>query len=205
MEPLVLDRVRLDQLLEAACAVLAGDWVLLGGAVAALCFSPHRVTEDIDLVPLGGADSRRYELMDFALAQGLPLEAVNSAADFFLRREEGFVADLELLREGALGRIFRPSPTLFLVLKSTRMTESDLADCLAQVASARENRTRSTYNAFWRDCREQTTWTKRAHSKCMPGRGPGASASARTFAIPSENPRLRVVFFGIRALAVKGP
>ena len=140
MEPLVLDRVRLDQLLEAACAVLAGDWVLLGGAVAALCFSPHRVTEDIDLVPLGGADSRRYELMDFALAQGLPLEAVNSAADFFLRREEGFVADLELLREGALGRIFRPSPTLFLVLKSTRMTESDLADCLAQVASARENR-----------------------------------------------------------------
>lgn len=137
MEPLVLDRDRLDRLLETACAVLPGDWVLLGGAVAALCFSPHRVTEDIDLVPLGGADSRRYELMDFALAQGLPLEAVNSAADFFLRREEGFVADLELLREGTLGRIFRPSPTLFLVLKSTRMTESDLADCLAQVASAR--------------------------------------------------------------------
>lgn len=140
MEPLVLDRERLDQLLEAACAVLPGDWVLLGGAVAAICFSPHRVTEDIDLVPLGGADSRRYELMDFALAQGLPLEAVNSAADFFLRREEGFVEDLELLREGASGRIFRPSPTLFLVLKSTRMTESDLADCLAQVASARETR-----------------------------------------------------------------
>ncbi len=140
MEPLVLDRERLDVLLDAACAVLAGDWVLLGGAVAALCFSPQRVTEDIDLVPLGGADTRRYELMDFALAQGLPLEAVNSAADFFLRREEGFVKDLELLREGACGRIFRPSPTLFLLLKSTRMSESDLADCLAQVRSARAHR-----------------------------------------------------------------
>ncbi|HRG98262.1 MAG TPA: hypothetical protein PLR99_18550 [Polyangiaceae bacterium] len=141
MEPLALDRARLGRILEAACEQLEGDWVLLGGAVAALCFSPERVTEDIDLVPLHasgvGSDARRYALMDFALAQGLPLEAVNSAADFFLRREAGFEDDLELLRAGARARVFRPTPTLFVLLKCGRMSESDLSDCLAQLTAAR--------------------------------------------------------------------
>jgi hypothetical protein len=137
MEPVLLDRRRLHRLIEAACEQLDGDWVLLGGAVAALCFSPDRVTEDIDLVALGGPDSRRYELMDFALGQGLPIEAVNSAADFFLRREGNITADLELLHAGSRGRVLRPSPTLFLLLKCGRMSESDLDDCLAQLGQVR--------------------------------------------------------------------
>ncbi len=141
MDPIALDRARLDRILAAACEQLQGDWVLLGGAVAALCFSPDRVTEDIDIVPLDasgvGADARRYELMDFALAQGLPVEAVNSAADFFLRREPSFAEELEVLRVGTRGRILRPTPTLYLVLKCGRMSESDLSDCLAQIGAAR--------------------------------------------------------------------
>ena len=137
MDPLVLDRARLAELLEAACATLSGDWVLLGGALAALTFSAERVTEDIDLVPLGAPDGRRDQLMDFALAQSLPLEAVNSAADFFVRREAAGPEDFEVLREGASARILRPTPTLYIVLKCNRMSEADLADCLAQLAEAR--------------------------------------------------------------------
>lgn len=137
VEPLSLDRARLRALIEAAGEALNGDWVLLGGAVAALCFRADRVTEDIDLVPLGGAAERRYELMDFALSEGLPVEAVNSAADFFLRREPGWQDDLELLHVGSTAKIFRPKATLFLVLKCGRMSEADLADCVAQIAEAR--------------------------------------------------------------------
>jgi hypothetical protein len=109
---------------------LEGDWVLVGGALAALWFSPDRVTEDIDLIALSEHPDRRYALMDFALAQELPLEAVNSAADFFLRRFPRWTEELELLHAGPAARIFRPTPTLFLLLKIGRMSEADLADCL---------------------------------------------------------------------------
>lgn len=54
--------------------------------------------------------------MDFALAQGLPLEAVNSAADFLPRRIPDRTDELELLHEGTHARIFRPTPTLLLLL-----------------------------------------------------------------------------------------
>jgi hypothetical protein len=89
---------------------------------SAVCFSPHRVTEDIDLVPLGGADSRRYELMDFALAQGLPLAAVNSAADVFLRREEGFVEASSFFESLApfRGSLVDQSPCRFRASRSHR-------------------------------------------------------------------------------------
>ena len=79
--------------MEAAGEQLTGDWVLVGGALAALWFAADRVTVDVDLISLPDRPERRYELMDFALAQGLPIEAVNSAADFFLRRIPGWADD----------------------------------------------------------------------------------------------------------------
>lgn len=127
----LLGRDRIARVIEAAGEHLAGDWILIGGALAALWFSPTRVTEDIDLVSLDDASERRWALMDFAIEQGLPVEAVNSAADFFLRRIAGWERDLELLHAGTHARIFRPTPTLFLLLKSARASEADLADCLA--------------------------------------------------------------------------
>jgi hypothetical protein len=132
-----LGRERIQALVGALADELEGDWVLIGGALAALWFASDRVTEDIDLVAVTDAPARRYALMDFALAHGLPLEAVNSAADFFLRRLPGWSDELELLHTGARGRIFRPTPTLFLLLKAGRMSEADLSDCLALVALAR--------------------------------------------------------------------
>jgi hypothetical protein len=134
MKEPVLSMERIQRLVEAAGEQLTGDWVLVGGALAALWFAADRVTVDVDLISLPDRPERRYELMDFALAQGLPLEAVNSAADFFLRRIPGWVDDLELLHAGEHARIFRPTPALFLILKCGRMSEADLGDCLGLLA-----------------------------------------------------------------------
>jgi hypothetical protein len=126
-----LERDRIARLVEAAGERLTGDWILIGGALAALWFSPGRVTEDIDMVSMASDPQHRWQLLDFAIEQGLPVEAVNSAADFFLRRIPGWQDELELLHQGPGARIFRPTPTLFLLLKSPRAGEADLADCLA--------------------------------------------------------------------------
>jgi hypothetical protein len=136
MPPHVLERQRIQQLIEAAGERLTGEWVLVGGALAALWLSPERVTEDVDLVSISDLPERRYQLMDFALDHGLPIEAVNSAADFFLRRIPGWTDDLELLHAGSRARILRPTPTLFLLLKCERLSEADLSDCLALLALA---------------------------------------------------------------------
>ncbi len=133
-----LDRDHIKLLLRRAADTLSGDWILIGGALAAVWFASDRTTEDIDLIPLGEDGGRRHELMGFALSQGLPVEAVNSAADFFLRRIEGFEKELQLWHAGARARIFRPSPTLFLLLKIGRMGEADLADCLGVLAQSRQ-------------------------------------------------------------------
>jgi hypothetical protein len=69
----------------------------------------------------------------FALAKdlGLPVEALNTAADFFVERIPGWKDELETLRRGKRGTVFRPSATLFLLLKLERLSERDLADCVA--------------------------------------------------------------------------
>jgi hypothetical protein len=55
----------------------------------------RRVTEDIDLV--GTRPDSRLRLMELAERLGLPIEAMNSAADFFVRRISD--APLEARRE----------------------------------------------------------------------------------------------------------
>ena len=131
-----LDHDRLDALLTAACERLDGEWLLVGGALVALWLEPGRVTQDIDLIGLRGVAQERYALVDFAVSQGLPAEAVNSAADYFVQKIDGWRGELELFRSGTRGRIFRPSPTLFLLLKLGRLSPRDLADCEALCARA---------------------------------------------------------------------
>lgn len=134
----VLDRAAIDGFLEAAANELEGEWVVLGGSAAAVWFLPARVTEDIDIVGLGGTREERAALMDLADARGLSVESVNSAADYFLRKVEGWRDELEILRQ-AKATIYRPTPTLFVLLKIGRLTESDLGDCLALVEACKEN------------------------------------------------------------------
>src|SRR5262245_47050514 len=53
-------------------------------------FVEGRVTEDLDLFGLAGTQTQRLALMELALEAGLPVEAVNSTADFFVRRIAGW-------------------------------------------------------------------------------------------------------------------
>lgn len=79
------DRARIQALLERVGERLDGAWLLIGGAAAAVWFAPARTTEDVDLVAFAGTQAERFALMELAAEEGLPIEAVNSAADFFVR------------------------------------------------------------------------------------------------------------------------
>jgi len=110
-----LDRARLDSVVQALVDGLDGDWLLVGGAAIALWLEPRRVTEDIDLVPLRPTGGERLALMELAESVGLPIEAVNSAADFFVRRVPGWDRDVVLLRRGRRGAVYRPDATLMVL------------------------------------------------------------------------------------------
>jgi len=68
--------------------------------------------------------------MDLAVSEALPIEAVNSAADFFVRRIPDWRAHLVELHRGAKATVYRPDATLFLRLKIGRLSEVDLHDCV---------------------------------------------------------------------------
>lgn len=104
--------------------------MVVGGAAAAAWFSDARTTEDVDLIALDASAAQRLALMDFAVAHGLPVEAVNSAADFFVRRIDGWRDHLVPLVRGTRATIYRPTATLFLLLKIGRLSATDLEDCM---------------------------------------------------------------------------
>ncbi|MDO9017155.1 MAG: hypothetical protein Q8S73_12290 [Deltaproteobacteria bacterium] len=134
---MTLDRGRIDAILDAAADALEGDWLLVGGAAAATWFLPGRVTEDVALVSLRGAQDDRLALLTLAERLGLSPEAFNSTADFFVHRIPGWTAEMEPLRLGRGARIHRPTVTLFILLKVGRLSEVDLDDCLALLSFAR--------------------------------------------------------------------
>lgn len=134
MKPLRFDRSRIQALLQTAGDRLEGEWLLIGGAAAAAWFAPSRTTEDIDLISLAGTQEARLSLMELAADCSVPIEAVNSAADFFVRRVDGWRDHLVELMRGSTAIIYRPSATLFLLLKLERLSEADLGDCLTMIA-----------------------------------------------------------------------
>lgn len=138
MPPLGFSRARIEALLVRAGERLEGEWLLIGGAAAAVWFSSARTTEDIDLVSLGGTQAERLALMELAADAGIPVEAVNSAGDFFVRRIPDWRDHLVVLHAGARATIYRPSATLFLLLKLSRLSAVDLEDCLALIDHARQ-------------------------------------------------------------------
>ena len=128
----MLDRETLHRFLDLAGDRLAGDWVVMGGIVLPLLGIEHRVTYDIDIAgPDTAGNDQTYALMEIAESLGLPVETINQAGAFFLRRIAGWRKALMPLHRGKRATIHRPNVTLYLLLKIDRMTESDLADCLA--------------------------------------------------------------------------
>jgi hypothetical protein len=128
-----LDRRRIDAVVQAVADRLDGEWLLVGGSLVALWIDGRRTTENVDLVPVRGSSDARHELLRLAEYLGLPIEALNSAADFFVARIPNWAAEIEPLRTGARATVCRPSATLFLLLKVRRLSEDDLADCLALI------------------------------------------------------------------------
>lgn len=131
MAPNLFNRTRIDELLDRAADSLTGEWLVVGGAAAAVWFLPSRTTEDIDIIGLGGTNDERFALMTLAEENNVPIEAVNSAADFFLRRVPGWRDLLVPLRGSEATTIFRPNATLFLLLKIGRLSAVDLDDCVS--------------------------------------------------------------------------
>lgn len=125
------DRTRVEKFLHILGAQLDGEWLLVGGGAAAAWFAPSRTTEDLDIIGLSGSQEDRFALMELAASEALPIEAVNSAADFFVRRIPNWRAHLVELHRGTKATVYRPDATLFLRLKLGRLSEVDLDDCLA--------------------------------------------------------------------------
>ena len=128
------DRDRIAEFLALAARTLEGEWLLIGGGAAAAWFAPSRTTEDIDIIGLGGTQEERFALMELAVSAGVPVEAVNSAADFFVRKIADWRAQLIVLAHGARATIYRPTATLFLLLKLGRLSATDLDDCVRLIA-----------------------------------------------------------------------
>lgn len=129
-----LDRSRIEAFLVRAADTLQGDWLLIGGAAAAMWFAATRTTEDIDLVGADGTNQERLRLMDVADAEGLPVEVVNSAADYFVRRVPSWDTEKVELVRGRSATIYRPTATMYLLFKLRRLSEEDLDDCRALLA-----------------------------------------------------------------------
>jgi hypothetical protein len=134
-----LDKSRIAHFIELVGERLRGDWLLVGGAAAALWFRDQRVTEDVDLFGLDGTNRERADLLDLAAAESFPLEIVNTTADWFVRRIPDWREQLEVLHRGPNAVVYRPTATLYLLLKAARLTETDLDDCLALIAFADAN------------------------------------------------------------------
>jgi len=128
-----MDAARIEEILRDVAGRVEGDWMLVGGALVALWLDADRRTEDVDLVSLRGLAEDRLALLDAADALGLPIETLNSAADWFVRRIAGWDLDARPLLVGSAARILRPSPTVLILTKLSRLSESDLGDCLAAI------------------------------------------------------------------------
>ncbi len=134
----VIDRALIVRFVEMASNRLAGDWVVMGGAVLPFLGIEHRTTLDIDVAWTKDATSdQMLVLMEIAEQLGLPVEAVNQSGAFFLHRIENWKDNLVVLRKGRQATIFRPDITLFVLLKIGRFTESDMTDCLEFIKHTR--------------------------------------------------------------------
>ncbi len=109
---------------------LDGDWLVIGGSLLAMINSEYRVTSDIDICPIGEmTNEKRLHLMDIADQLKLPIEAINPAADFFVRQIPNWKSSIVLMKKGKKGQLYRPDIELYYNLKLSRMSESDIEDC----------------------------------------------------------------------------
>lgn len=94
-----IDAEMLQSFVRLAAERLKGDWVVIGGCVLPLLGVEHRTTVDIDVAGPRDADADQvFILMEIAEELGLPVEAINQAGAFFLRRIEGWPDHVVVVR-----------------------------------------------------------------------------------------------------------
>lgn len=132
----------LKRLVEKSLKYLTGDWVIIGGTVLPLVNADYRTTLDIDMIPLhDNSNESMLALMELASSLGLPVEAVNSAGLFFLKKISAWESRLEVHAESKKCRILRPNFDLYLELKIARFSESDESDIYAYLKWHRKSKT----------------------------------------------------------------
>lgn len=120
----------LSRFLELASRRLKGEWLLMGGTLLPAVGLNIRSTVDIDVVGLGEAENAQsLVLMEIAEELELPVESINQAAAYFLKKVGYKKTDLLPLTQGKEATIYRPSADLYLRLKAGRLSETDLVDC----------------------------------------------------------------------------
>ena len=138
MKPLTKNTI--ERFLKIAMSKLKGKWVLIGGALLPILGISKRTTIDIDIVgPKDLGVTGQLELLKIAQELDLPIEAINQAANFFLWKIKDWDKMITPLYESKKITIFRPTVTLFLLLKINRLTEIDLSDCLDFIRYADEH------------------------------------------------------------------
>lgn len=108
---------------------LEGDWILVGGALLNFLKVSDRQTLDIDLVPVNKATNEdQLKIVEIAVDNGLPPEAINFAAEYFVKKQAGWKNQIVLIKTTKKARLYRPSKKLFRQLKESRGTPTDLKD-----------------------------------------------------------------------------
>lgn len=111
---------------------LEGNWVIIGGSLLAVIHAASRSTMDIDLCSIDElTNEKRISLMKLAEKAGLNIEAINPAADFFLKQIPHWRNSIVLLQSGKKGNLYRPSLELYIDLKMSRSTVTDVQDCIS--------------------------------------------------------------------------
>lgn len=138
-----MDTKQIDEILTYLTDQLGGDWLLAGGSLVRLVFDGSRGTEDIDLArmresPHLSRDAALASLYQKLIADGLGPEWVNTALEPFVAAVPDWMDHVVLLKEGGMGRIFRPTLTLFAFLKLRRGTDIDMQDVRAAARACPE-------------------------------------------------------------------
>lgn len=129
-----------DDFLKNILEDLENDWVIIGGALLAIIQASQRSTADIDICPINEmSNDNRLFLMNIAIKSGLPIEAINPSADYFLRQIPNWKSALVLYKIGKKGKLFRPSLELYLKLKLNRGSDTDIEDCISFIDWHKKN------------------------------------------------------------------
>ena len=120
---------------------VSGKWIMIGGCVLPLLEASDRYTKDIDIVgPLKATNEDTLTLIHIAQTLGLPIETINQSASFFLYKIENWEEEIILIHQGSKASVYRPSATLYILLKLGRFNETDYEDCLKMFEYAKKKK-----------------------------------------------------------------